>query len=552
MPQVSAPSDVDVTTQGTWERLRFDSQVLAVHAALLHSGKVLFAAGSGNNAVRSRSNDFGDTDKGNWVTVVWDPSVTPSETDSNFFHPDTLRARGKPIDFFCGGESFLADGNLLAAGGTEDYVNGGFLGRRTAVAFNPNTQQWTPRNDLTVGRWYPTLLALGDGRILAVAGLDHEGKIDSQEAKTLEVYSPKTNDWQNLGIPVGLEHRLPLYAHLFLIEDGRVFFSGGRMDDGVDQDPVILDLARTPVTATPVPGLNIPGRRNQSASVLLPPAQDQRVMVIGGGPHSHRPGETEDPEAISDVSVVDLKDAQPHYREAAPMHLSRVHLNAVLLPDRTVFVSGGASRHEDTDIGTIPGHEPFAQRQAEIYDPATNTWRLVASASVARMYHSVALLLPDGRVVTAGNNPSMSHQVGWNQDSDHEEMALEVYYPPYLFRGGRPVIRNVSTEWRYGEGVEVESPQAQSIKWASLIRSGVTTHSFDNSQRLVDLPIEGRDDDGLSLRVPDNPNVAPPGWYMLFLTDHMGVPSKAQWIHLESKESVVSLGTGPGETGVGL
>src|SRR5664280_733039 len=92
-----------------------------------------------------------------------------------------------------------------------------------------------------------------------------------------------------------------------------------------------------------------------------------------------------------------------------------------------------------------------ARRQAEIYDPSTDSWRAVASAVVARMYHSVALLLPDGRVVTAGNTPSKGQHVAWNQDPDHEEMRLEIYSPPYLFRGSRPVITSVPHEWRYGQ-----------------------------------------------------------------------------------------------------
>jgi hypothetical protein len=210
-----------------------------------------------------------------------------------------------------------------------------------------------------------------------------------------------------------------------------------------------------------------------------------------------------------------------------------VHLNATLLPDRTVFVSGGASQHEANQLGIAeqPGQ---ARRQAEIYDPATDSWRVVASATVARMYHSVALLLPDGRVVTAGNNPSKGQHVAWNKDPDHEELRLEIYSPPYLFRGSRPVIAAAPPEWRYGQTVQVQSPQAQSIKWASLIKSGVTTHSFDTGQRLVDVPIDAtRGADSLSVHVPNNPNIAPPGWYMLFLTDQTGVPSVATWIHLQ-------------------
>lgn len=526
MTQTLAPAD---PSQGAWEVLPFGSEVLAVHAALLHTGKVLFAAGSGNNRVRFASSDFGNTAKGNFTSVVWDPAVTPAGGDANFFHPDTLRGIGnKPIDFFCGGESFLTDGTLLSAGGTLDYdVNGhGFFGRRATVAFDPHIQQWAQRGDLSVGRWYPTLVTLGDGRVLAAAGLDQQGN----PGKSVEVFSPSTGTWQPLGDPTGPGfNRLPLYAHLFLLQDGRLLFTGGRMDDGVAQGPALLDLATSPVTATTLGGLDQPDLRNQSASVLLPPAQDQRVMIIGGGAAN----DTDPRKATDSVAVIDLTAAQPAFHPAAPMHNSRVHLNAVLLPDRTVFVSGGASQHENNQLGIAeqPGQ---ARRQAEIYDPATNTWRVVASATVARMYHSVALLLPDGRVVTAGNNPSKGQHVEWNNDPDHEELRLEFYSPPYLFRGSRPVIAAAPPEWRYGQTVQVQSPQSQSIKWANLIKSGVTTHSFDTGQRLVDLPIDATHGaDSLSVHVPNNPNIAPPGWYMLFLTAQTGVPSEATWIHLQ-------------------
>jgi hypothetical protein len=537
-------ASTDPATQGSWEKLKFNSEVLAVHAALLHTGKVLFAAGSGNNERRFDSPDFGNTDMKNWTSVVWDPSVTPSGGDSNFSHPNTLRGRhndptDKPIDFFCGGESFLADGTLLSAGGTLRYdidpndhpLTDGFFGRRATVTFDPHTQQWTQqlRGDLHVGRWYPALVTLGDGRVLAGAGKDDTGKIDSDAVKAVEVFSPQTGTWENLGVPHGPGfNRLPLYAHLILLQDGRVFFSGGRMDDSVNQGPAILDhLTPGAVTATTIGGLEHPELRNQSASVLLPPAQDQRVMIIGGGPDSGK-----DPtSALKLVAVVDLKAPQPAFHPAPPMKNFRVHLNAVLLPDRTVFVSGGADRHEDNDQG-ISEQASHAIRQGEIYDPATDTWRVVASATVSRMYHSVALLLPDGRVVTAGNNPQKGKHVKWNEDPDSEEMALEIYSPPYLFRGTRPAIGTAPQEWRHGQAVQVQSPQAASIKWASLIKSGVTTHSFDTGQRLVDLPIDTRGSDSLSLRVPGNPNIAPPGWYMLFLTDQTGVPSEAKWIHL--------------------
>ena len=506
--------DHDPTREGKWELLPFHSGVLAVHTALLPTGKVLFFAGSGSSATRFGSPDFGNEAKGIFTSVVWDPSVPPGPGNPNFFHPKTLRdGTGRPFDFFCGGDSFLSDGRLLSAGGTIAYNN--FKGRADATVFDPKTEQWSFVKKMAHGRWYPTLITLADGRVLATTGLDETGNNHNQ---ALEIYSATTDTWQQLHVQQGFPG-LPLYAHLFLLADGRVFFSGGRMDDPLQVEPSIIDLTKNPVQTKPVPDLLDPVFRNQSASVILPPAQDQKVMVIGGGPV----GKPDKTDATDKVSIVDLKAANPVYVEAAPLQLPRLHLNAVLLPDHTVFVTGGSLKQED---------QPLARLQAEIYDPATDTWHLMATATVPRLYHSTAVLLPDGRVVAAGGNPEGGQSVTWEPPDPEEEMRLEVFSPPYLFKGPRPVINNVPTEWKYGQTIAIQSPQAGNIRWASIVKNGVTTHSFDNGQRLVDLDIVSQGGTSIQAVVTQNPNIAPPGWYMLFLIDSNGVPSIATWVHL--------------------
>lgn len=214
---------------------------------------------------------------------------------------------------------------------------------------------------------------------------------------------------------------------------------------------------------------------------------------------------------------------EPRYTAAAPLGLPRLHLNAVLLPDRTVFVGGGSLKQED---------EPLARHEAEIYDPASDSWSLMAAATVPRLYHSTAVLLPDGRVVAAGGNPEGGQSVTFEPPDENEEMRLEIFSPPYLFRGGRPTIGSVPEEWQYGETVTVVTPDADAIRWASLLRNGVTTHSFDSNQRLVDLVIARQGGGGLDVRVTENRDIAPPGWYMLFLVNEKGVPSMAEWVRL--------------------
>jgi hypothetical protein len=133
--------------------------------------------------------------------------------------------------------------------------------------------------------------------------------------------------------------------------------------------------------------------------------------------------------------------------------------------------------------------------------------------------------------VAAGGNPDGGTHVQWDQDPE-EEMRLEIFSPPYLFKGARPTLGAVPTEWGYGQAVDLPSPQAGQLRFAHLIRPCVTTHSFDGSQRLVDLPIASQTAGKVRVQVPANRNLAPPGWYMLFVVNQGGVPSVASWIHL--------------------
>jgi hypothetical protein len=189
-----------------------------------------------------------------------------------------------------------------------------------------------------------------------------------------------------------------------------------------------------------------------------------------------------------------------------------MHHNAVLLPDRTVFVCGGSNIQEDTAAAVLT---------AEIYTPATDTWTEVAAATVPRVYHSIALLLPDGRVVNAGSN----------RLREEDELRMEIYHPPYLSAATRPVISEAPQQLTYGQQFQISTAQAEGIRWISLIRPGATTHSFDMEQRLVDVPFTASDMT-LNATLSATPNLAPPGWYMLFISDQNNIPSVAAWVQI--------------------
>jgi hypothetical protein len=474
---LDATTDLEMAPQmGVWRLLEDGSGTLAVHAALLHTGDVLFFAGSSNDPDRHAAHAYGST--------VWRYPGTEQE------RPDT------PVDMFCVGHAFLPDGRLLVAGGTEQYDP--FLGLRQSITFDPATRTWTPQPEMAGGRWYPSLLALGDGRVLATSGLDGTSQLNLVP----EIYTDGAGWTSRPPSP-----HWPLYGHLFLLADGRIFYSGGQYGDNNGVRPAVWDLATN--TTVDVPGLPEPGSRNQSASVLLPPAQAQRVMIIGGGPYDmhNQAG------ATASTAIADLGAAAPAYVRAADLHMARMHLCATLLPDRTVLVNGGAMMEETAAQAALG---------AEIHDPATGEWRMAAESRVPRLYHSVALLMPDGSVVTAGSNPQRKT----------EELRVEVYRPPYLFAGPRPPVAVAQPDAGYGARLRVTVGDAAAIASASLIRPGATTHSSDLEQRLVDLPATVAGADALDLRMPASPNLAPPGWYLLTVVDRAGVPSPAVWVRL--------------------
>ena len=193
--------------------------------------------------------------------------------------------------------------------------------------------------------------------------------------------------------------------------------------------------------------------------------------------------------------------------------MSRMHLCATLLPDRSVLVNGGAMMEESAADAAL---------DAEIYHPGPGTWDMAATSRVPRLYHSVALLMADGKVVTAGSNPQRKT----------EELRIEVFWPPYLFVGARPSCTPAQAEVHYGAGLTADVPEAAHLSSACLIRPGATTHSADAEQRLVDLPYQVVAPRTVRLQLPGNAAIAPPGWYLLFVVDTAGVPSEGSWIHM--------------------
>jgi hypothetical protein len=480
-PPATGPS-----TEGQWTVLDYKMPIRAVHSTLLKNGKVLLIAGSGNSVDAFQSGTF--------KASIWDPVTGVFNTLS------------VPKDMFCAGHVTLADGRVLIQGGTKSYPTnpGGanYGGLKDSWIFDPDTNIFTPINDANEGHWYPTLTALGNGDVWMAGGL----KEDTTGAVNTEHFSLAQNKWLPGNQVQQTWSFWGLYPSMHLMADGRLFYSGTHtFGNNIAGTGSAIYNPDTGAIAQ-VPGLRQKDMRDQSASVLLPPAQDQKVMVAGGGNiNTANPG-------ISLTDIIDLKQANPTYLPGPDLPgEGKMYVNSTILPDRTVLFSNGGKLNRDDSTNVL---------SAAIYDPSNNTMKAVAADPIGRNYHSSAVLLPDGRVVVLGSNPG----------NGSFEMRISVYQPPYLFKGTRPTITNVPAQATYGQSFafQVNAPN-KLIKYAQLMRPMSVTHQMDANMRLVDLPVNVQN--GVAtVTVPANHNILPPGPYMLTVTDSDGVPSQASWV----------------------
>ncbi|HWB72680.1 MAG TPA: galactose oxidase-like domain-containing protein, partial [Egibacteraceae bacterium] len=436
--------------------------------------------------------------------------------------PATLTAGGAAApqlaNLFCAGQAFLPDGRLLVAGGEREKPSVRGLHVFTPDGAGPGS--WRPVGQLPAGRWYPTCATLRDGRVIIVAG-DNWTPGSRVANKTFAVYDPVSGLQPPRPAPFVGEGGYATYPFVALLPNGKLLVHLGTRTRFLDTatltfDPLVVEAAARP-------GRNGRTYHLQGTCVLLPlspvsaPAYRARVMVFGGG--GATPTGIRTP-ATATCEILDTGAATPQWQPTPPMTRPRVMPDAVLLPDGTVFVGNGSSTGV-ADNGANPVYE------AELYDPATNTWRVLDQMRVPRLYHATALLLPDGRVMTAGTD-SM-----WNPDPFHEsQLRVELFSPPYLFRGGRPTIGGAPAEVGYGATFAITTSDPEQVAAVALLRAGSCTHSFNSDQRHVALAIVARSPATLTVQAPPNGNVAPPGHYLLFVLNGDGVPSEGRFVRL--------------------
>lgn len=273
------------------------------------------------------------------------------------------------------------------------------------------------------------------------------------------------------------------------------------------------------------PGSHYGGYRVYGTPVLY---DRGKLLIVGGGDDDGTPNASR--AVTNTVQMVDLTGAAPTFRMAAPMQYPRMHANATVLPNGQVLVSGGSF--------TATGIPDYAVLPAEIWTPPTATtpggrWEIAASLTTPRMYHSTAVLLPDGRVLTAG---------GGHAGGATDFPSAQVYSPSYLEAGSRPGVTYAPATIGYGQPFAVLSPQAGLTGKVTLVRLSSVTHSLNMNQRLNTLSYTiASDGQSLTVTPPANANDAPPGHYLLFVVTADGIPSEGRVVQLSAATCTAQL-----------
>ncbi|RZS44438.1 galactose oxidase [Herbihabitans rhizosphaerae] len=432
-----------------------------------------------------------------WSAVGSDYSALDSKaTQTAVLDPITRVVGRKQIDdtgheMFCPGVSRDPDGRVVVTGGSD--------ANKTSV-YDPGSDRWSVGPAMNVPRGYHGQVTLSNGDTFLVGGSWHGGL----GGKSGEVLSRAENTWRMLpGVspdpfltrdPGGV-YRQDNHAWLFAASRGRVFHAGPST-----QLNWVSTAGEGSVTLAGIRG----GIDAVNGNAVM--YDIDKILTVGGATAY------ENADATTDAYVMDIGGPAPVVHRTGGLNVPRTFINSVVLPDGKVITFGG-----------MRYAELFADRTAvlepEMWDPATGAFTTLAPAAVPRAYHSVAVLLPDGRVFSGGGG--LCGQCATNHPDG------QIFTPPNLLDAeGRPKPRPVITEapGTVAPGDEITVRADRPIAGLALVRAGGATHTVDNDQRRVPLAVAGVSDNQ-RVAVPGDPGIVPPGYYMLFALDEQGTPS---------------------------
>jgi hypothetical protein len=514
------PNSAYAQTSGSWS-LGSSTSTVAIHATLLSNGRIFYFAGSGYSPLHQN---------GPYEARVLDPN-TGSETNVSVSE-----------DIFCVGNCQLANGNVLLCGGTRLYdvasnnCNGTFHGLDACYEYDVSSGSLVKTATMPHGRWYPTCVTLADNRVFISSGADEYGG----ENRLVEVYNPSSRSVSIVYDPASDYTYTPGVGEFNCEGAGSVTYGGSGRGVAPVQAWLYPRGHLMPNGWVGVSGQDIFARtwdpsngqwrfaattsmvRDYGGSVLLPlentTSERGKILIFGGSSDASSP-------ATASAEILDFNagnSTNPVVRGAGSMSSPRRFLISVLLPDGKVMVTGGSSLMNENPVMT-----------ADLFDPVTERWSSLPSPSVPRVYHGVGLLLPDGRVWTAGSTPG----------PDRWELRTEIFSPGYYFQT-RPNISDNPNVGPYGGTIFIPTPDAANINSVSLVHLGCTTHHYDTDSRLLWLQITARDSAGVTVSAPLNARLAPAGYYMIHVL-RSGVPSRARII------GIPGTGTGTGGGGGG-
>jgi hypothetical protein len=526
--------------------------IVGVHAVVLHTGKVLYwCFDSRAVGLLGKDNDqfvslFNNPELGSYQ--IWDPTG-PTASDV------------KPIgrNAFCAGQCVLQDGTVLAAGGQDaagaienynflgtNYLDPNFWSQwfsavtgtdngalRDLHTYDPLNDTWTMWPKLKDGRYYPTCLTLDYGTAFIAGGLSNLQQWVISGANWCE------ND-QFETVPPGELFVGPTPQKKFASADQypiiRQLPGTRQLFVHIETQTTLFDLdAEKFIDGAVFVPPNV-GRQTypmQSGHVLLPQKEGDpgRIMIVGGSTAKNFDFNTQsDKPAVQMAFIFEHDPAEPkrsrwRTTKNAP-NFARIMGDTVLLPAGTVFVvngvSGGAAAGHTDRFPPVFG--------AEIFDPETEVFTAMNpndDPKHPRGYHSTAVLLPDGTVAVAGNTDAYNP----NEPNQHDDTSIQVFSPPYLSAGPRPIVANVPAEIPYGSAVVVDASAGPNVTKATLLRPCAVTHTVDMEQRAIILNTTGTGTN-LNVSFPKDKTLVPPGYYLLFFISDAGVPSVASFIRL--------------------
>ena len=421
----------------------------------------------------------------------------PYNDDPRLFDPatGTMTLAGKVGENpFCAGHTFLEDGRLFMAGG-HNRRNG--VGINSAYIYNPANNTWTALPDMNNNRWYPGCTTLANGDVLVTSG---SFDVNYSNNDLPQVFQMASGTWRNLNNAV---LAITLYPRQFLAPNGKVFFA--------TQTSRYLDTSGAGAWSV-IGNQNVGGRENYGSAAMYAVG---KVIMAGGG----------DP-PVASAEIIDLNQASPAWQLTGSMSGPRRQNTLTCLPDGTVLcTAGSASAGFNTEDGS---------KTAQLWNPATGLWTTMALEAEYRGYHSTALLLPDGRVLSAGgdNHPT-----------------AQIFSPPYLFAGARPAITSSPATAQYGASISVSTPDAASIAKVAITALGSLTHAQNWNERYVPLSFTAGGG-SLNVTIPSSPNIVPPGTYLLWIVNNSGVPAVAPFIRVSGFSSPPPAPTGLAAAGV--